>query len=497
MKYDSVLNTDRFDRRRFNSVYEMSHNLKQSAGKGGCYMPSFYSLMGDMWAGLYKLTPELLQEADQKLSMNHQLMGRILEDESFQDFRNYTKLDDLASAIGTMKFSEQVIQWIQQEIDHDTRQQMEEVSQLQRQADQQQELAQQYQQQADAAKQAGDNRAAGQQQKKAGKAQDKANQAQQAVQKLMEDIMQNVSPKMDSTGTYFAKAMKDTKELTDNVKDLLSGFKAGKTDADLESVPLRDKLKLAETLKNTPKLKKIAEWAGRFKAIAQRKQRSKTKVAITRKGVTTGNNVEQLLPSEIMFYMNPSTKEDFLRRYAEGQTMQYDTRGRQRAGKGPIILCLDQSGSMRTLDEQSKGFALALMMIARKQKRDFALINFSNHAESFEYPKGKITPQDLITLATRFMNGGTNFNRALIESVRILEKSKFKKADICFITDGEDDVSPDYLAHFTEIKKQKDFQVLSVVLGNGNDESLRQFSDQVVSASSILEESVMEKAFSI
>lgn len=497
MNHDSVLNTDRFDRRRFNSLYEMSPNLKQTEGKGGRYTPSFYSLMGDMWAGLYKLAPELLPEVDPKLSMNHQLMGRILEDESFQDFRNYTKLDDLASAIGTMKFSEQVMEWIQQEIDHDTRQKMQEASQQQRQADQQQEIAQQHQQQADAARQAGDARAADQQQKKAEQAQEKADQAQQAAQQLMEQFMEKVSPKMDSTGSYFAKAMKDTKELTDNVKDLLSGFKAGKTDADLESVPLREKLQLAEALKNTTKLKKIAEWAGRFKTIAQKKQRSKTKTAITRKGVTTGNNVEQLLPSEIMFYMNPITREDFLRRYAEGQTVQYDTRGKQKVGKGPIILCLDQSGSMRKLDEQSKGFALALMMIARKQRRDFALVNFANHAESFEYPKGKISPQDLITLATRFLNGGTDFASALNESLHILDKSRFKQADICFITDGEDNLSPEYVAHFAQMKKQKEFQVLSIVLGNESDETLRQFSDQVVRASSFHEASVMECAFSI
>ncbi|WP_126429933.1 vWA domain-containing protein [Brevibacillus marinus] len=497
MTQDTVLNTDRFDRRRFKSLYEMSANLKQAEEKGGQILPSFYSLMGDMWAGLYKLKPELLSEVDEKLSINYQLMKRLLEDESFQSFREYTKLDDLASAIGTMKFSEQVIEWIKQEIDYNTRQQMQEVSEQQRQADQQQELAQQYQKQAEEAKQAGNTRKANQQQKKANEAQEKANQAQKAAQQLMKQIMQTVSPKMDSTGSYFAKAMQETKELTDNVKDLLSGFKAGKTDADLESVPLRDKLQLAEALKNTSKLKKIAEWAGRFKAIAQKKQRSKTKSAITRKGVTTGNNVEHLLPSEIMFYMNPATKEDFLRRFVEGQTVQYDTRGKQRVGKGPIILCLDQSGSMRKLDEQSKGFALALMMIARKQRRDFALVNFANQAESYEYPNGKMTPQDLIDLATRFLNGGTNFASALNKAVEILKKSRFKQADICFITDGEDHLSPEYLERFNQFKKEKDFHVLSIVLGTENDATVKLFSDHVVRGSTFADERVMDKAFSL
>ncbi|WP_443258258.1 vWA domain-containing protein [Virgibacillus sp. L01] len=67
-----------------------------------------------------------------------------------------------------------------------------------------------------------------------------------------------------------------------------------------------------------------------------------------------------------------------MRKFVEGQTMVYDKKGKETLGKGPIILCLDESGSMRDLESQSKGFALALISYAKKQKRDFALISFSN-----------------------------------------------------------------------------------------------------------------------
>ncbi len=83
--------------------------------------------------------------------------------------------------------------------------------------------------------------------------------------------------------------------------------------------------------------------------------------------VTLGNDIERLLPMELGLYTHPITKNDFLRRFVEGQTMMYEQKGQEVLGKGPIILCLDQSGSMHKLDTQSKRFTLALISIGRKQ----------------------------------------------------------------------------------------------------------------------------------
>lgn len=93
---------------------------------------------------------------------------------------------------------------------------------------------------------------------------------------------------------------------------------------------------------------------------------------------------------ELAQYASRFTKTDFLRRFAEGETLQYEQKGKEALGKGPIILCLDQFGSMSGLDTQFKGFALAQMSVALT-KRDFALILFSNQARTIEYPKGKIS----------------------------------------------------------------------------------------------------------
>src|SRR5699024_4443786 len=156
-------------------------------------------------------------------------------------------------------------------------------------------------------------------------------------------------------------------------------------------------------------LQTIAEWAGRFKQIARQKQKSIYHNSIERSGVSLGKDIEKLLPSELSLYKNESTKLDFLRRFVEGQTMQYDTKGKESLGKGAIILCLDQSGSMHKLDYQSKGFALALISIAKRQKRDFCYIPFSIKTQVYRFVKGNISSSEMIQLSENFLGVGINF----------------------------------------------------------------------------------------
>ena len=226
-------------------------------------------------------------------------------------------------------------------------------------------------------------------------------------------------------------------------------------------------------------MKEIADWAGRFKQIARKKQKSKHSESMERSGVTLGNDIERLLPMELGLYMHPITKNDFLRRFVEGQTMQYEQKGHEVLGKGPIVLCLDQSGSMHKLDTQSKGFTLALMSIARKQRRDFCLILFSTRTQIFKYEKGKIKVSDMVSLARTFLGGGTNFALPLDKAMNVINESRFKQADLVFVTDGEDQVRDSFLEAFNKKKKEKAFNVLSLVIGSSTN-TVEQFSDKVV-----------------
>ncbi|KRG13929.1 von Willebrand factor type A domain protein [Virgibacillus soli] len=457
----SVLNTDSFDKRRFNSIYDMSKGLQQLNKKAD--MPGFEPLLGDIWAGLYKMNPLLKEEVPEKLQQNKTIMERIMNDENFEDHRIHTKLDDLTAAVGTVKFGEETYEWIEEQKRQNEEMQklMEEIQKMQK-----------------------DN--------KNGKQEENINQG-------MSELNQHLQNAFDSNGFSFqqamAQAMQDTNDIKDNVKSLLGGNSAGNQDAELQKVPLRDQIKLAEILSNNSNVKDVAEWAGRMKMIARKKQKSKHSESIDRSGVTLGNDVERLLPAELGMYMNPKTKLDFLRRFMEGETLQFEQKGKEVLGKGPIVLCLDQSGSMKNLETQSKGFALALMSIAKRQKRDFCLITFSNAVKTIQYPKGKISIDDMVSLATTFMSGGTNFVRPLNESLKVINKSRFEKTDVVFVTDGEARVGEDFLERFNRSKKEKKFNVLSLVIGSPRN-SVEPFSDKVVNIQSFEDEGAFQ-AFEI
>ena len=93
-------------------------------------------------------------------------------------------------------------------------------------------------------------------------------------------------------------------------------------------------------------------------------------------------------------------------------------------------------GSVRQyekLDTQSKGFTLALMSIARKQRRDFCLILFSTRTQIFRYEKGKIKSTDMINLAQTFLGGGTDFALPLNRAMNVINESRFKQADLVLL----------------------------------------------------------------
>ena len=301
----------------------------------------------------------------------------------------------------------------------------------------------------------------------------------QVMAELNEKLQQMLQNNSHSFSQAMAQAMQETKQVKDGLKSLLGGTRAGSGDAELKKVPLRDQISLAEKIASDKKMKEIAEWAGRFKQVARKKQKTKYNEAMERSGVTIGNDIERLLPMELGLYTHPTTKNDFLRRFVEGQTMMYEQKGQEVLGKGPIILCLDQSGSMRNLDTQSKGFTLALMSIARRQRRDFCLILFSTRTQVFKYEKGKIKSSDMVNLAQTFLSGGTDFSLPLSKSLSIINESRFKQADVVFVTDGEDRVKDSFLEEFNKKKKEKAFNVLSFMIGSSTN-TVEQFSDKVV-----------------
>ena len=200
------------------------------------------------------MKPEIMAEdVDSVLKVNKSLMERIMADESFENYRSFTRLDDLSSAIGTVKFGEKTNQWLadQKEEDEDFQKQMQEIHAMQRQLQKQD-----WQEETESGSRVSEENFT------------------EVMTKFDEKLQQMLQNNSHSFSQALAQAMQETRQVKDGLKSLLGGYSAGSGDAELKKVPLRDQLSLAEKMASDKKMKEIAEWAGRFKQIARKKQKT-------------------------------------------------------------------------------------------------------------------------------------------------------------------------------------------------------------------------------
>ncbi|MGI9862712.1 VWA domain-containing protein [Moorella naiadis] len=466
---ETVLNTDRYDRRLYGNIKERAEELQKLEAEVGKEIPTAASLLQDVWAGLYKARPRVLEEVPPSLRANQAIMNEVLNLPKFEDLRQGTRLDEWSSALGTMAIGPEVTKFIPEEIKDAARYEQE----AQKLLDQAQGL--------DLA--ASDLDAAGQNEQAEGLRQ-QAQQLNQQGQELMaqaETIANNAVNKMKTRQVRLnvGKACQETQENLENAR----AFSWGTSPGQAQVLKSQDKFTLARRLTQDYRLRAIAKLAGRLSRIALHKRKTrKRQLPLESTGIMLGGDLSRVLPSELSLLSHPVLKKDFLRRYAERKLLQYELRGHENEGKGPVVCCLDSSGSMEGRQEiWSKAVMLALFQIAAREKRAFACIHFGSRDEIkvFEFPEPrKASPVDVAEAAAFFFGGGTDFEMPLKKALEIMKKSTYKKGDIVFITDGECMVSDKFIREFKKVKAEKEFSMYSVVI-NADPGGVTPFSDGI------------------
>ena len=175
-------------------------------------------------------------------------------------------------------------------------------------------------------------------------------------------------------------------------------------------------------------------------------------------GVKLGNDLENLLPQEFALLNDPDLEIFFDLKFVENRLFCFEKHGyisyaqekwreiekeieKERSKevdeqKGPIIICVDTSGSMNGQPEiVAKALTLMLAARARKEKRACFLINFSSSVDTMDLSNSKG-----ITLLNNFLEmsfgGGTDVDIALKEGLKQMDKNNYKKADLIAISDG-------------------------------------------------------------
>ena len=269
---------------------------------------------------------------------------------------------------------------------------------------------------------------------------------------LLEDLMKSIG--RPDTGNEEDEE-KEKENETDNEEQF--GIGAGNSKEEnlrrenrfLRSIP-KDLLKLAKLIGRSSSVD--FKLSGHFPTAA--------KSDIT--GITIGDNLSSLLPSETAMLSCPATQPTFYHNYVEKRLQIFASASSGNAPvthqDGPVIICLDTSGSMRGEKvEIACNLTMAITIIAQRRKRDVLVVKYSDWHFLLKVTKLSRQREDLEKFLSSYQGRGNAENelfRWLFKDILPNEKA-FDTADILCITDFGWKPLNDYTIKLIESFKRK------------------------------------------
>lgn len=266
----------------------------------------------------------------------------------------------------------------------------------------------------------------------------------------------------------------------------------GDGSGEMRNIPVNKEL--LEYVKNSGELRRIARLLGKYREmIADKRKNSFAYGRGEKYDLAQGSDITNCLSSELALLGTPETEILFMRRYEQKRLMQYRKRAAVIKGRGDMIVLIDESSSTRSVAGWAKALALALLDIAAKDRRKFALVHFASadRIKTDLFEPGHYTPEDVMKAAEQFFGGGTNFESPLKEALWLMENG-YENADITIITDGECALSE----KFTEEFRKKAAAYMATVTGILLDKdgpcgkSLEPFCDKIYHSKELTEDEI-------
>jgi uncharacterized protein with von Willebrand factor type A (vWA) domain len=496
---DCWVESDAYDRSAFAGLAAGSPSLARLLADGGALLPHFRALLEDVFCLLFKLEPRL-RPADQVTPaaiLNRTLLERFHGHPLVEHLRETTQLDEVQAALGTVLVGEALLRQLRDERLL-PRGDLLDLWDLDRQEEELRQRAAELED-LDALERTGEPAAAD----AARKARDDAARAAQVAEARLRQKARLVAERLrempararDALPAAAAGLRRQLDEAAHESASWGTGLGGGRHS------PGRQ-LELGRRLATNPKLKRLAQLVGRMRqhALALRR-RTLERPSDEVFDVRLGRDLDRLLPPELVALHHPLLRRDFARRLVEGRLLSYALKGVDEHGRGPMVVCLDGSSSMAGEKEiWSKAVALTLLEIARRQRRLFRFVCFSSaDTPLFTLDLNRrehhaVREDRALDVAEYFPGGGTDFQTPLDAAVACLREARYRRGDVVLVTDGECQVSPEWLARFQAEKKRLQFSVYSVLIdvGPSSVEALRGLSDRMTSVSTLTDEGVRD-----
>lgn len=474
----SSVNSNFIDNEIFESALEDCESIKKKIYRNEERTPFFNQLSKDIFNSLYKIRPEIYDKSNvhKSLEIENNLLREIVNNENFQKLRENTSGDMFSStlALSTLQDMAGVIieEW---ERNLENKKTMEKVNEA---------ISKQYE--LDGAMEE--------------LSYDEDNEKlQKEVKELKEEVTsanKDINNNEISVGTFnymcdkLSNVVKRIEGKVSKTANALSSLglsgEAGEGTCNgmFNSTTFEDKMKIAEALKNSSVFRKMADELGRIKETIGKVGKKPSKYGQVICDIGNGNDIRKVLSTEKVKLFDEKLELDFYKRYSEKTLLEYKTMGVEDF-RGPIVVCLDSSGSMNkeSKDPWAKAVTIATLQLAIQQKRNFRCILFCTSITAiFDFEKGNLDVDKMIKLVTTIPDGGTSFKEPLEKALESINESKFKKADVLFITDGcPFNLLPnEFKTNFNLVKERKGFKVQSILIGETNERFLKEFSDDIV-----------------
>ena len=492
--------SDAYDRSAFATLAADSPSLAKLAQEGGALVPHFDALLEDVFCLLFKLEPRFRppEAVSPAAALNRTLLESFRDHPLLEHLRAQTQLDETQAGLATLLIGEQVLALLREErlvprgdlLDlFDLARQEEELLSRGEELENLERVASGE----DAEAAAAARRALGNATHAARVAEARLRQKARLVGERLREMPARARNALPAAAAGLSRRLEEAAEESASWG---TGLGAGG-----RTSPGRQ-LELGRRLATNPKLRKLAALVGRMRqqALALRKktlERPSEEVFEVR----PGNDLERLLPPELLALHHPLLRRDFARRLLEGKLLSYALRGVDERGRGPMIVCLDGSSSMAGEKEiWSKAVALTLLEIARRQRRLFRFICFSSADTPLftldlnPRERHEVREDRALDVAEHFPGGGTDFQTPLDAALDCLGAARYRRGDVVLITDGECRVAPEWLARFKAEKKRLEFSLYSVLIdvGPSTVETLRELSDRVASVSELADDAVRD-----
>ncbi len=478
---------DRFDHEAFQRMLTKAENFGKVIQNYEKTLKTIDGLAQDIFNSLYKFVvrdnPD--EAIEPQYLYNRPFIKKGMKTKEYEELRCYTRLQEIESTLATMT----ILSVLMQEIAKDG-ELWRYVEKINEANDIQTEINKLFSrlQGLEVAEQSATDTTVKDQLKK------EIQSIQNKIQKLKNKMPEIQQPSESKLRQAMSKAIKTATEEEELFNSMVTGW--GMEQGTPQQLQSEIKFEIAKQLIKNQKIRALSKILGRFKRLAISKWKNKIKKEPSEiYDITQGNDLAYLLPSELLKLSMPEIEILFYKEYIERKLLQYDLEAKERMGKGAIVCCVDNSGSMEGDREiWSKAVALAILEIALKEQREYAVIHFGSSSDPIKiieiHPKDDLQTKmkNIMEIATYFLGGGTDFEKPLRAALTTLTKNEYKKGDIVFITDGECEISKDFEKEFLKVKKDKEFKMITVNIG-GSVETLEHISDKTIKVANLVRDS--------